>query len=99
MSKSEPEASEQRLTAEVLRSLEAEPGMDKRQLVRMVRSKGLDATPRDINRLLYRHPELFRWEPGDGAQRRWYPLPSGARADGPDDDPDTLVLSKRGRWS
>jgi hypothetical protein len=99
MSKSEPEASEQRLTTEVLRSLEAEPGMDKRQLVRVVRSKGLGATPRDINRLLYRHPELFRWEPGDGAQRRWYPLPSGARANRPEDDPDTLVLSKRGRWS
>lgn len=87
------------MTAEILRSLEAEPGMDKRQLVQVVRSKGLDATPREINRLLYRHPELFRWEPGHGAQRRWYLLPSGARADRLPDDPDTLVLSKRGRWS
>jgi hypothetical protein len=99
MSKSEPEASDQRLTAEILRSLETEPGMDKRQLVRMVRSRGLDATARDINRLLYRHLELFRWEPGDGAQRRWYLLAGGARADLRADDPDTLVLSKRGRWS
>jgi hypothetical protein len=85
--------------AEVLRSLEAESGMDKRQLVRVVRSKGLDVTARDVNRLLYGHPELFRWEPGDGAQRRWYPFQSDARADRPADDPDTLVLSKRGRWS
>lgn len=99
MSKSEPETSEKPLTAEVLRSLEAEPGMDKRQLARAVRSKGFVATHRDVNRLLYRHPELFRWEPGDGAQRRWYPLLNGATADRWADDPDTLVLSKRGRWS
>ena len=99
MSKSEPEAIEQRLTGDVLRSLEAEPGLDKRQLVRMLRSSGLDATHRDVNRLLYGHPELFRWEPGEGARRRWYTQLNGARPDRPVDDTDTLVLSKRGRWS
>lgn len=87
------------MTGEVLRSLEAEPGMDKRQLVRMLRSNGLDATHRDVNRLLYGHPELFSWEQGVGAQRLWYARPSVTKSAGTQDDPDTLVLSKDGRWS
>lgn len=100
MSKSPTHANEQRLTTDVLlRSVETEPGMDKRRLVRFVRSMGLDATHREVNRLLYGHPELFSWEPGADAQRLWYARAAALSSDRPADATDTLVLSKNGRWS
>lgn len=100
MTKSPAEANDQHLTPELLlKSLEAEPGLDKRQLVSVVRSNGLDTTHRDVNRLLYGHPELFRWEQGAGARRLWYAQAPASRQDRKEDTTQPLVLSKHGRWS
>jgi RNA polymerase primary sigma factor len=49
------------------------PGLDKRQLVRLLREQGYpDATTSELNRVLYGYPHHFEARPGGGQLRIWF---------------------------
>ena len=78
------------------RSLALRPGMNKHDLMQHLRSEGLEVTSKSLNQILYGNSDRFRWETGEGSERRWFLVSTLAEAVS---DGKVLKLRRSDRWS